>query len=174
MKKAIRFIIVVALFVCLLLVWGVLADPDHWTELPSLIGTENLERAVSQAILEHNSQINPGDFLRCESHEIFSVRSRRAAGKQFTVYLTYAYEEYTWEQGKLSPGYACICPAALTFKTMEDGSYQLLRYREPRDGVNFSRDLEDNFPDIPADTIYGLELKSRLLRECREKARYTP
>ena len=159
---------------CLLLVWGVLADPDHWTEVPSLIGTENLERAVSQAILEHNSQINPGDFLRCESHKIFSVRSRHAAGKQFTVYLTYAYEEYLSEQDVLTSGYTCITPAALTFKVTKDGSYQLLRYWEPRDGVNFARDLKNTFPDIPADTIYGSELQSRLLRECREAAHCTP
>lgn len=127
------------------------------TRTESIIET-NIDTAIHNAIMEHNSDRYYKGVFACESHTILATEAGGPANSEeietLTVYALALYEEYNLsEEGIESVSGGCG-PVALTFNVTEDG-YELSEYWEPGDGSQYSDDIRKKFPEDVLDEVWN-------------------
>lgn len=138
-KKPVFWIIVASIVVISLV--GIFAGTVNGKEF-------DLDSAVSQAIIEHNSyNESERDVFSAEAH---STYCKQRKGNQITVYLQVSYEEYAIDNplGIVEQYGGGWCPCAITFEINEDGSYKVMEYWEPEDGSYYASSIKKKFPHI--------------------------
>ena len=122
------------------------------------INETNVDTAIHNAIMEHNSDRYYKGVFACESHTVLATEAGGAANSEenetLTVYVLTLYEEYNLsEEGIESVGGGCG-PVALTFNVTENG-YELSEYWEPGDGSQYSDDIRKKFPEDILDEVWN-------------------
>lgn len=120
---------------------------------------DNLDVAISTAILEHYRSDKPDGLIHVESHvllanEIMSGTPLFGAddhAEKVTAYLLVHHVKYSAYGGKLEAVGGSYVPAAITFKISGSGEYILEEYWEPRDGSYYANDIRSKFPGASAD-----------------------
>ena len=72
-------------------------------------------------------------------------------------YVQYAYDRYSYSEGKLERVAGTGSPAMITFTKNEDGGYTLKEFWEPHDGSLYAEDIRKMFPENIADMILDPE-----------------
>lgn len=122
------------------------------------IDETNVDTAIHNAIMEHNSDRYYKGVFACESHTVLATEAGRSANSEeietLTVYALALYEEYNLsEEGIESVSGGCV-PVALTFNVAENG-YELSEYWEPGDGSQYSDDIRKKFPEDILDEVWN-------------------
>lgn len=122
------------------------------------IDETNVDTAIHNAIMEHNSDSYYKGVFACESHTVLATEAGRSANSEeietLTVYALALYEEYNLsEEGIESVSGGCD-PVALTFNVAENG-YELSEYWEPGDGSQYSDDIRKKFPEDILDEVWN-------------------
>lgn len=122
------------------------------------IDETNVDTAIHNAIMEHNSDRYYKGVFACESHTVLATEAGRSANSEeietLTVYALALYEEYNLsEEGIESVSGGCD-PVALTFNVAENG-YELSEYWEPGDGSQYSDDIRKKFPEDILDEVWN-------------------
>lgn len=122
------------------------------------INETNVDTAIHNAIMEHNSDRYYKGVFACESHTVLATEAGGAANSEenetLTVYVLTLYEEYNLsEEGIESVSGGCV-PVALTFNVAENG-YELSEYWEPGDGSQYSDDIRKKFPEDILDEVWN-------------------
>ena len=120
---------------------------------------DNIETAISKAILEHYASGDSDGLIHVESHVLLA--NEAASGtplfdqtgrtEETTVYLLVFYETYSTYGGTLESVGGSYVPVALTFTVSESGEYTIKEYWEPRDGNDYVKDIRTKFPGASAD-----------------------
>lgn len=117
----------------------------------SNISDETLNRAIYDAIIEHNSEYKTyHDFSTCA----FTVIATEEQKEELTVYASAMYTEYRYPGVIKLPGEedypfdtsGCHTYIALTFRILPNGNLILEEYWEPRDGSYYANDIRRKFP----------------------------
>lgn len=140
LKKPAFWIIAVVFITCIVFVlfW------HHPVSDNEVTGTNDIEKAVSDAILNNNT----GSFLdgECQGEGHFIMDST-IDGTTVTAYALTMYGEYGFEDGnfvKVS-GTGAI-PTVITFSVDKDGSYSMVSYQMPEDGEGYGESIGRLFP----------------------------
>lgn len=122
----------------------------------------SLQQAVSNAILEQNSNQHQQSDFTCESHVTLGTEVTSPADpadneeriEKVTVYAMVLYQEYNFTEEGLNDTGGSHIPTALTFDVNDSGDYTLKEYWIPRDGSYYALDIENKFPQkIKADAL---------------------
>ena len=135
---------------------------DAASEVTIVQNWQDIDVAVSEAILAHNKGIYaPGDFA-CESHAVLATESGSPAGtnkiETVTVYVLALYQEFDFADGameQISGSYNV--PTALTFSVEGEGKYALTEYWTPREKEYFESDIREKFPEGVADSAMNAQ-----------------
>lgn len=127
----------------------------YWAE-PKV---QNLDAAISAAILDRYASDEPDGLIHVESHmllanEVMSgtpLFGKDAHAEKVTAYLLVHHVKYSTYGGTLAATGGGYGPTAITFKVSDTGEYILEEYWEPRDGSYYDDDIRDKFPGYCAD-----------------------
>lgn len=117
----------------------------------SSVSDEALNKAIYDAIIEHNSEYKTyDDFATCA----FTVIATEEQDEELTVYASAMYTEYRYPGVIKLPGEedypfdtsGCHTYIALTFRILPNGNLVLKEYWEPRDGSYYANDIRRKFP----------------------------
>ncbi|MBE6963358.1 MAG: hypothetical protein E7443_01985 [Ruminococcaceae bacterium] len=128
---------------------------QYWSEPKE----DDLDIAISKAILDHYRSDVPDGLIHVESHvllanEVISGTPQVGADnhtEKTMVYLLVHYVKYSTYGGTLEAVGGSYVPAAITFKIGGSGEYILEEYWEPRDGSYYTDDIRSKFPGASAD-----------------------
>lgn len=152
-RKPVLWLTLVAAVVCLVVTFGFLTDPIGQN---AVVVTEQMERAVSAAILDHNKVIYPSLECYGEGHQILHASEKEDlfGQKILNIYAFCSYSTYEFLNGNLvmSSGNSMI-PTVMSFMTARDGSYKLADYKEARDGTQMEPSIRQMFPKAIQDTV---------------------
>lgn len=152
-KKPVLWLTLVAVVVCLIVTFGFLTDPIGQN---AVVVTEQMDRAVSTAILDHNKGIYPSLECNGEGHQILHASEKEdlLGQKILNIYAFCSYSTYEFLNGTLvmSSGNSMI-PTVMTFMAARDGSYQLADYKEARDGTQMEPSIRQMFPKAIQDAV---------------------
>lgn len=120
---------------------------------------DDLDNAISAAILDHYRRDDPDGLIHVESHVLLANETVSGTPKlgadnhieKTVAYLLVFHEKYSTYGGELESVGGSYVPAALTFTISDSGEYILEEYWEPRDGGYYVDDIRDKFPGAPAD-----------------------
>jgi len=128
----------------------------------------DLESAVSKAILEANKSDNEPGGLAVEAHTTLATV---ADGDTVTVYLMALYQVYGYSGGGFSELRGSHVPVAITFEKTPDGRYEMTEYWIPQDGTYYLLSIRDKFPqDVDADAINTQNYIYAHVMSCYEQA----
>ena len=130
------------------------AEAGDVTQKADGTGIDQLEAAVSAAILEQNQDRYSENFFRCESHIIFeteyaaeSALTEKGEYDQYvTVYALVLHQIYDLSGGAISDEGGSHIPTAITFGIDKEGKYALLEYWKAKDGSYYESSIRDKFP----------------------------
>lgn len=113
------------------------------------VKTEDLETAISDAIIQtHRGGYKLGTYA-CETHEIFATEASGPADNNnietVTVYMWVNYGEYIKYGDSLVEIGGSACPTVLTFEYI-DGKYNLTEYWTAEDGSRYADSIRDKYP----------------------------
>lgn len=146
------------------------AIQDGWRIFDLLPSTENLDEAVTQAILN----IKKNNDVKCdysvESHYTFLTEKGDLNGNNIlgsvTVYAYAYYADLNYD-GYLKEAEKFVSPVALTFALNDDGSYTYQEYWEPDSDKIFDKELDQHFPQ---QVISQIEYHSDIERSLAQSA----
>ncbi len=110
------------------------------------VKTEDLENAVSDAIIQtHRGGYKLGTYA-CEDHEIFATESVDTGDYEtVTVYMWVNYGEFIKYGDSLVEISGSACPTVLTFDCV-DGKYNLKEYWTAEDGSHYADSIREKYP----------------------------
>ena len=110
------------------------------------VKTEDLETAISNAIINtHRGGYKLGTYA-CEDHEIFSMESYDVGDyEKVTAYMWVNYGEYIKYGESLVQISGSACPTVLTFECI-DGKYNLTEYWTAEDGTRYTDSIREKYP----------------------------
>ena len=120
--------------------------------VPTVFESEDLEQAISQAVLERHASGSDRGELPAESHIVLGTETE---GNQVTVYAVAYYSEYRHYDDQLEATSGVVGPVALTFHLTDGAFYELEEYWVPRDGNDYSKDIKARFPDDLSDELFA-------------------
>ncbi len=142
--------------------------------------SQDLEQAISKAILDHYASNEPDGLLHVESHILLSSESvsgtpligQDTHTKKTVVYLLVRHMEYSTYDGQLEERGGSYVPTAITFSIDGNGAYILEEYWEPRDGGYYTDDIRKKFPEPAAEEVFhkAQEDIEALRIQCYQKA----
>ncbi|MBR3979016.1 MAG: M56 family metallopeptidase [Oscillospiraceae bacterium] len=126
-----------------------------------LIATDNLEKAITIAILEQNTTDRfpegPSDLIHAEAHQVLGIQSspvlegEREYITELTVYVQYVYHRYRPQAEALSSVASIATPAVFKFRGGPARGYELQEFKEPKGGNIYAEEISNLFPqDIAA------------------------
>lgn len=130
-------------------------------------GIFDIEEAVTQAILEKNSDRYMAGECSAEGHYILDVEE---TGDQIKTYVLTMYGNYGFEDGNfIKVSGSGVIPAVITFKKQPDGSYEQLDYKMTMDGGMYMESVKEMFPEalqelclnVPEEICKDLEQQER-------------
>lgn len=104
--------------------------------------SDELDAAVSEAILAQHNPDNPRGECRTQSHLVFGTEEK---GDTVTVYLLADYEEYGFVNGFFIGVSGSSVPSVFTFRKNAEG-YQLIKTEHAEDGSRYGPSLKALFP----------------------------
>ena len=110
---------------------------------------DSLDKAIEDAIASKYARKNDGSIPFVYHTVIANAVSTPLKGEtkqSETVYVWFTYERYRVYSNRLENTGGGSNYAVLTFENT-GGRYELMDYREPRDGSYHSKDIEEMFPD---------------------------
>lgn len=113
------------------------------------VKTEDLETAISDAIIQtHRGGYKLGTYA-CEDHEIFATEASGPADNNnietVTVYMWVNYGEFIKYGDSLVEISGSACPTVLTFDCV-DGKYNLKEYWTAEDGTRYADSIREKYP----------------------------
>ena len=142
-------------------------DGDEGIVLSSL--DEELDRAVSHAILSANINDNSSGEFAAESHYVYGTDGKTDS---ITIYVFENYTRFGFKDGFFTDVSGGNTPVVMTFKVTSSG-YELLLRETPQDGTDYERSIKRLFPSRYAKRVLnGLtdEVNEQLWKEQKEKA----
>ncbi len=137
-----------------------------------LFSENNLEHAVTNAIMERNKSHYSLGYVEVESHEILDIVENKT-GTEVTVYALVLHQIYGPQEGnhdQLEETGGSYIPTAITFNIDEYGSYTLQEYWIPRDGSYYADDIKDKFPFMAQLKVWNAQdYIGDLEAECQRK-----
>lgn len=133
-------------------------------------GIFEIEEAVTQAILENNSDHYMAGECSAEGHYIMEVED---TGDQVKTYVLTMYGNYGFEDGNfIKVSGSGVIPAVITFKKESDGSYEQLDYQMPMDGGMYIESVNEMFPEALQELCLKVpeEIREDLERQERQYA----
>ncbi len=133
---------------------------DHYgIEYLTEFKEDNLDEAISKAILDHYRNDKPDGLIHVESHVLLANETMSGTPllgadnhvEKVTVYILAHHAKYSTYGGKLDAVGGSYVPAAITFQIGGSGEYILEEYWEPRDGSYYADDIRSKFPGTSAD-----------------------
>ena len=125
-----------------------------------------LDTAISDAILSHNSDKFPDGMLVTESH-IFLADDTAEGSKERTVLVYYLNLQFRVDDTTPEEHKGIFEYAIITFACDEAGEYVLKDYREPRLSSGYDQDIMAMFaPMIEAAAEHEEEYATQLLTSC--------
>lgn len=115
------------------------------TETEESKETDNLDKAISKAILEDNKPKYYDFATECvaEGHIVYGTEVN---GNEYTVYMLTEYNAFGFENGYfMSKAGGCV-PAVMTFEKTSE-SYNLLDIEYPLDGAGYAPSIKKMFPE---------------------------
>lgn len=106
------------------------------------IDGDDLDNAVSQAILADNKNSYSEGECPAEGHIIFGVRKN---GAEIKVYAYITFANYGFENGYFVNKGGGYLPAVLKF-SMENGKYKCIGIEYPKDGSLYTKSIKEMFP----------------------------
>lgn len=105
----------------------------------------DLEKAVSAAILKENGDHYPKDECMGEGHIVLGTEEE---GDHVTVYMLAMFGRYQFQDGNLvkNSGSGAI-PTVITFRREENGTYALEEYKTALDGSLYAPSIKEMFPE---------------------------
>ena len=153
--------------------------PVENEQLNNGLATNNLDAAITMAIMQHNQVDLPDRVVNVESHIILAeekVSGTPVAGEtnhveQTTVYLVYLNARYSVVEDSIEEHSSTANSAAITFTVNKNGEYTLKEYWEARPGDLYSEDVNTKFPaDAAKEALLGDGYSEKLISVCRAKA----
>ena len=148
-------------------------------QLNNGLTTNNLDAAITMAIMQHNQVDLPDGVANVESHIILAeetVSGTPVVGEtnhveQTTVYLVYLNARYTVAEDGIKEHSSTANSAAITFTVNENGEYTLKEYWEARPGDLYSEDVSSKFPaEAAKEVLLGDGYSEKLISVCQAKA----
>lgn len=133
-------------------------------------GIFEIEEAVTQAILENNSDHYMAGECSAEGHYIMEVED---TGDQVKTYVLTMYGNYGFEDGNfIKVSGSGVIPAVITFEKESDGSYEQLDYQMPMDGGMYIESVNEMFPEALQELCLKVpeEIREDLERQERQYA----
>lgn len=110
------------------------------------VRTEDLENAISRAIMQRNRGGYKLGTFACEEHEIFASESVDTDDyEKVNVYMWVDYAEYIKYGDSLISISGSSCPTVLTFECV-DGRYNLIEYWTSEDGSRYIDSIREKYP----------------------------
>ncbi len=113
------------------------------------VRTEDLETAISRAIMQRNRGGYKLGTYACETHEIFATEASGPADNNnietVTAYMWVDYGEYIKYGDSLVSVGGSSCPTVLTFECV-DGRYNLIEYWTSEDGSRYIDSIREKYP----------------------------
>ena len=126
------------------------------------VKTEDLENAISDAIIQtHRGGYKLGTYA-CEDHEIFATESVDTGDYEtVNVYMWVNYGEFIKYGDSLVEISGSACPTVLTFDCV-DGKYNLTEYWTAEDGTRYVDSIREKYPkNIVSEVLsYNYDSKS--------------
>lgn len=119
------------------------------------VKTDDLETAISDAIINtHRGGYKLGTYA-CENHEIFATESVDTGDYEtVNIYMWVNYGEYIKYGDSLVQISGSACPTVLTFDCV-DGKYNLKEYWTAEDGSRYTDSIREKFPkNIVSEVLY--------------------
>lgn len=144
-------------------------------ELPEKTTDVSLDAAISAAILERNKSAytDEADFVCCDFLNLEILFATPAAGDTTHTIVCYGwalYKEYNISEEGIEDIAGSHIPVALTFE-LNENSYILKEYWQPRDGSYYVPDIREKFPvHIADDGIDSQKYIYRQIQSCYKQA----
>ena len=141
-KKPALWIILIAIFACIVLAICLMTDPFSNKSLSGKLGI-----SMDMAVAGHNhSSETEGHFVALD----YDVLQVSKTANRTTVYAWVMYEEYTFDGSAVKEVSGSHIPTVITFDTSSEDSdkstYDVIEYWEPRDGSYYADDIRAKFP----------------------------
>ena len=105
--------------------------------------SDDLDQAVTAAILEHNQGLSKDSEFQTESHQMLGAEKQE---NTTIVYAMVLYREYGFRGDEFCLLGDTYKPVAMTFEQQSDGQYTLAEYWEPPAGEGYQSAIENKFP----------------------------
>ena len=136
-------------------------------------GITSLDKAISQAVLDHYASDKPDGLIHVESHVLLANEGTKSddTASEETAYLLVLHQTYSTYSGVLEEKGGSYIPAAITFHVGELGGYTVKEYWEPRDGTYYASDIRSKFPGTSADdALHSQAYIEDLEAQCYQQA----
>ncbi len=132
------------------------------------VKTEDLETAISNAIINtHRGGYKLGTYA-CETHEIFATESVDTGDYEtVNVYMWVNYAEYIKYGDSLMSVGGSACPTVLTFECI-DGKYNLTEYWTASDGTRYADSIREKYPKNIVSEVLNYNYNHKVLEKKAE------
>ena len=164
-KKPAFWVLIVGVVISVAVAIGFMITPTDYSKNID----EDLDKFISETILEQYESKEAYKYFPCESHKVIGAKEKD--GKT-TVYMWVAYGEYYWLENDVTEDSGCSVPVVVTVKEDSQGKYSLEEFWEPSDGRYYQKDIRDKFPNsLEDEVIYEQSYRKETNAECDSKAR---
>lgn len=145
---------------------------ENFVSLIEEMGSFQLEKEISKAILSKNETKKREGFFPCTSYRLLGQEEKRDAQgiQEITVYLMVLYQGYEVKEGRLDNVEGYNHAVSMTFKREKDGSFKVSEYWIPKDGSFYAPSIQKKFPkalwDKAIDSQYQIQNR---IQECHAK-----
>lgn len=169
-RKPQRWVIVLAVAVCLAIAAACLANPLKLAQPTSAAQLAALDEAIHAAILWQNQDATSASDYQTEAHTILKTVDSKT---QVTAYLVAMYLEYSQnDDGSLEKQRGNHMPVALTLTKDTAGNLKLSEYWIPTDGDDYGRSIRTKFPaDIEQAALASYTFSASHEKICEDYAR---
>lgn len=112
---------------------------------------EDLDKFISDAIMEQYESDESYRYYSCESHSIIGVKENN---DKTTVYMWVSYGEYIWDIDDILEKSGSSVPMVITVNKNSKGKFSIEELWVPRDGTYYGKDIREKFPNNLEDKVF--------------------
>lgn len=157
-KKPAFWVLIVGVVISVVVAIGFMITPISYNKKVD----EELDRFISEAILEEYKSKEIHNCLPVESHYIIGAKEEN---NQTTIYMLVNYDGFVWEDDDAKSITGSFVPTVVSVTKDNEGRYVIDEYWEPRDGVFYGKDIREKFPDSLEAEVFNDERSSKMLIE---------
>lgn len=164
-KRPAFWVIIAGVIVSVAIAIGFMVTPTDYDKNID----EDLDKFISDAIIEQYESDESYRYYSCESHSIIGVKEKN---DKTTVYMVASYGEYVWDIDDISEMSGSSGPMVITVNKNSKGNYSLEELWLPRDGKYYTKDIRDKFPNSLEDKVFDKQsVQNEIKADCDAKAK---